>query len=343
MFIGKAWLRNWILRLLIIAFMFSLQVNTPSNANFLSNKIEEKPNLSKNIEITLIDTSRSVDKDVILQGLTSVREKIANVYEKSGGKYNNPAASYYFWLPILGQNDRKDFSALFGSKSDEQIWSTIRGTVGGRTNQINTLLKIRTDKGLWRELVLAGNIVNCLNYVAGKLKTQGLYGKALIGVSSGVCDQAIQARANYSNMYDTINDFLSGKRSNDGGSDIFGAIERVDDEMDSTSGLKKYKTVNLVFVTDGINNTKDYALRKLLSKSAPNACSLGSEKAQNHSKYNSKKVFVKMYGIGEGREILNGVGNDNLRIELKDYWTCYWKAKGIEKPEFGQLSELGVG
>mgnify|MGYP000250442944 FL=1 len=50
-----------------------------------------------------------------------------------------------------------------------------------------------------------------------------------------------------------------------------------------------------------------------------------------------------MYGIGEGRKILNGVGNDNLRIELKDYWTCYWKAKGIEKPEFGQLSELGVG
>jgi hypothetical protein len=113
--------------------------------------------------------------------------------------------------------------------------------------------------------------------------------------------------------------------------------------MDSTSGLKKYKTVNLVFVTDGINNTKDYALRELLSKSASNACSLGSEKAQNHSKYNSKKVFVKMYGIGEGRKILNGVGNDNLRIELKDYWTCYWKAKGIENPEFGQLSELGVG
>lgn len=342
MLTGKAWLNNRVLRLSIIVSLFSLQVNTPLNANLLSNKIAAKPNLSKNIEITLIDTSRSVDKEVVLQGLASVRQKIANVYEKSGGKYNNPAGSYYFWLPILGQNDSKDFSALFGSKLDEDIWSTVRGTVGGKSNQINTLLKIRTDRGLWRELILTGNIVNCLNYVAGKLNTPGLYGKALIGVSRGVCDQAIRARANYSKMYDTINDFLSGKRFNDGGSDILGAIDRVDDEMDSISGLKKYKRVNLVFVTDGINNTKDYAMRELLIKSAANACNLGSEKARNDSKYNSKKVFVKMYGIGEGRNNPNGVGNDNLRIELKDYWTCYWKAKGIEKPEFGQLSELGV-
>ena len=343
MFFSKTQLKSWVSRLSIFVFLFSLQVNTPLNANVWSNKISEKPNISKKIEITLIDTSRSVDKDVVLQGLTSVRQKIANIYEESGGKYNNPAASYYFWLPILGQNDRKDFSVLFGSKVDEDIWSAVRGEVKGRTNQINTLLKIRTDKGLWWELVLTGNTGNCFKYVAGKLGTRGLYGKALIEVSLGLCAQATRARANYLKMYDTVNDFLSGEKSNNGGSDILGAIDRVDDEMESSSGLKKYKKASLVFVTDGMNNTKEYAMRELLSKSNGNACSLGSEKAKNDLKYNSKKVFVKMYGIGEGRSNLNGVGNDNLRDELKDYWTCYWKAKGIQKPEFGQLSELGVG
>lgn len=313
-----------------------------SNANIFSNKVEAYPKSSPNIEIMLIDTSRSVDKTVVIQGLRSVRSKISDVYTDSQGDYNSPAISYYFWLPILGQNDKKDFYGLFTWKDDRTIWNVVRGTVGGRDNQKNTLEKIRTGGGLWSKLVLASSMKNCLNYVAGKLDTPGLFGYALSNLSKGLCEQAIKSRNNIYFLNKTVSDYLEGAKSNNGGSDILGAIERVDDEM--SSSLRDYTKVKLVFVSDGVNNTPSYALRKLLLETQVDACSRGREAAQKTKvRYSASKVSVKMYGIGEGRGKNNGEGNDFLRPALKEYWICFWKVKGEIKPEFGQLSDLGLG
>jgi hypothetical protein len=340
---SNAWLKSWVYKLPILILIISLQTAAVSNANVFTNKISEKPRPSTNIEIMLIDTSRSVDKDVVSRGLVSLREKVAKVYEGSGGKYDKPANSYYFWLPILGQNDKKDFYPLFTMFMDEDIWSAVRNTIDGRANEIKTLEKIRGSGGLWRELIMAGNISTCSTYVASRLNTAGLFGKSLKGVSVGLCNEANNARRNYQKMDMTVNNYLSGITSNNGGSDIFGAIAEVNEVMDEALGLKKYKKVKLVFVTDGLNNTNDYALREQLLRPGTDACRLGTKKASDEKKYKPAKVFVKMYGIGEGRGGPNGSGNDILRPTLKKYWTCYWKEKGIKKPEFGQLNQLGVG
>ena len=312
-----------------------------SSANIFSNKVEANPEISKNIQIMLIDLSRSVDKDVVIEGLKSVRGNISDVYEKSQGNYNSPATSYYAWLPILGQNDKKDIYTLFSVRDDKNLWNIVRNTVGGRDNQVNTLEKIRTEGGLWGKLILAGSLKNCLREVAVSLKTPGLFGYALNNLSKGICEQAIKSRNQIYTLNKTVNDFLSGMQSNSGGSDVLGAIERIDDEM--FSSLKDYKKVNLVFVSDGVNNTPSYALRKLLLEPGANACSLGRAAVKTNKTYNSSKVSVKMYGIGEGRGKVSGEGNDSLRPELKQYWTCFWAAKGSIKPEFGQLNELGIG
>ncbi len=312
-----------------------------SSANIFSNKVEANPEISRNIEIMLIDLSRSVDKNVVIEGLKSVRSNISDVYEKSQGKYNSPASSYYAWLPILGQNDKKDIYTLFSVRDDKNVWNIVRNTVGGRDNQISTLEKIRTEGGIWGKLISAPSLKTCLGAVTARLNTPGLFGSALSNLSKGICEQAIKTRNQIYLLNKTVDNYLSGTQSNSGGSDILGAIERVDDEM--FSSLKDYKKIKLVFVSDGVNNTPSYALRKLLLEPGANACSLGRAAVQTKNSYSASKVSVKMYGIGEGRGKVSGEGNDSLRPALKEYWTCFWDAKGSIKPEFGQLNELGIG
>ena len=327
----------------VFATTLLLSVSVPdiSSANVLANKVEAAPNLSNTLQITLIDLSRSVDKEVVVEGLMSIRKQIGNVYEQSGGNYNSPAASYYFWLPILGQNDRKDFYPLFSSKIDKDIWGIVRATVNGKDKQANTLEKIRSESGLWRELIFAGSVEGCLNYVAQTLKTPGLFGSSIVNLSKGICEQAIVTRNNIAKMQKTVKEYLSGVKENDGGSDIIGAIDRIDDEMNSSLGLKRYKKINLVFVTDGVNNTSTYRLQKLLLEQGVDSCALGAKAVEGKPRYSPSKVFVKMYGLGEGNKDVSK--NDQLRLGLRKYWQCYWKAKGIPNPEFGQLSELGTG
>ena len=77
---SNAWLKSWDYKLPILILIISLLTAAVSNANVFTNKISEKPRPSTNIEIMLIDTSRSVDKDVVSRGLVSLREKVAKVY-----------------------------------------------------------------------------------------------------------------------------------------------------------------------------------------------------------------------------------------------------------------------
>jgi hypothetical protein len=326
---------------LFLALLMGTNSLSISSANIFSNDVEANPKASQNIEIMLIDLSRSVDKDVVIEGLKSVRSKISNVYGESQGKYNSSANSYYFWLPISGQNDKKDFYNIFNVTDDKNVWNIVRNTVGGRENQVNILEKVRTDGGLWSKLILAGSLKNCTRDVSYILKTPGLFGYSLNNLSRGLCEQAIKSRNNIYFLNKTAKDYLSGAKSNNGGSDILGAIERIDDEM--SSSLRGYKKVKLVFVSDGVNNTPSYALRKLLLEPGVDACSLGRMAAKTKNSYSASKVSVKMYGLGEGREKDNDAGSDSLRPTLREYWTCFWNAKGSIKPEFGQLNELGRG
>ena len=66
---------------LFLALLLSTNSLSISSANIFSNKIEANPKTSRKIEIMLIDLSRSVDKDVVIEGLKSVRSKISNVYD----------------------------------------------------------------------------------------------------------------------------------------------------------------------------------------------------------------------------------------------------------------------
>lgn len=315
---------------------------TSASSNILSNKVESNPKDSNSIEIYLLDLSKSVDKNVVIDGLNSVRNKIADVYGSNGDKYSAAASSYYYWMPVRGVNDRKDFYPLFSSKTDRGLWSIIRNSVGGRANQIKALEKLRSNGGLWSDLIREDNLSGCSKSVASALAEPGLFGNSLLKASNGVCNEAISTRNNYAKMRNAVSDYLSGKLKTSGGSDIFGAISRIDDEANSKAGLGLYKTVNLVFVTDGINNTPSFDLRNTLLESPDKSCRLGESIASKGTVYSNKKFNVVMYGIGEGRSA-NSTNTELLRTPLKTFWSCYWRQKGVANPEFGQLNQLGIG
>jgi hypothetical protein len=313
-----------------------------ASGNLLSNKVDSSPISSKTVEIYLVDLSKSVDKDVVLQGINSFREKVANVYGNPKGSYNTPANSYFYWFPIRGVNDRKDFFTLFSNKSDSKIWISVRNYVGGKTNQIKALEKIRTQGGLWYKLINASSLSNsCINAVSSYLATPGLFGSSLTKASYSVCAEAISTRNNFALMQKAVNSYLSGAVTTQGGTDIFGAIGRVDDEVSNKSSFGKFNTINLIFVSDGINNTPSTNLRSKLLGNPDAACSLGQQAASPGLKYSNSKLSVKMYGLGEGRSN-SSLNNEILRDPLKKFWECYWSAKGVRQIAFGQLDELGV-
>jgi len=312
-----------------------------SSSNILSNDVHSSPKRSKQIEIYLVDLSRSVEETTVLEGLKSIRQKIADVYGGTGASYDSPATSYFFWVPIRGVNDRKDFYPLFSPKVDNDLWLSVRNSVGGRSNQIKALTKIRTQGGLWRDLITKSTLSRCTNDVQKILYEPGLFGSALLKSAKGVCDQAVATRNNIARLQNGVSSYLSGSSKTNGGSDIFGVIGRLDDEAQSKSGLGQYSKVKLIFVTDGVNNTPSLDLRRTLLDNASSACQMGNQSARG-IRYNSKKYTVRMYGLGEGRTG-DSTKTELLRGPLKEFWSCYWKQKGITNPEFGQLDELGIG
>jgi hypothetical protein len=324
-----------------LALILVIGNRVEANGNIFSNEIEAVPNFATSIDIYLIDLSQSVDKNVIKNGLAIIQSKIADAYQSSRGKYSTPAKAYFFWLPIRGVSDQKDFLPLFNSQIDKNIWIGVRNSVGGRTNQIQALEKIRSEAGVWSELIRAKNLNGCVNFVAEKLSAPGLFGKSLLQTSKTLCVQAIYSRNNYQKMQKAVELYLSGKVKNLGGSDILGAVARLDSEISSDASLGKYKKINLIFVTDGVHNTPALKLHKILPVQFDKACQLGQEKAKIGSKYDPARVSIKMYGIGEGRSE-NAMNNEQLQIPLKEFWKCFWSKKGIVKSDFAQLNELGV-
>lgn len=321
-------------------FLITLVGYHPVQSNILANKVDPSPKFSKSVEIYLVDLSRSVEKDTVLEGLKSVRAKASNVYGDSRGSYDAPASAYFYWLPIRGVNDRKDFYPIFSPKIDSALWSEVRNSVGGRTNQIKALEKLRTE-GLWQELIMRSNLSSCLSLVQKSLAAPGLFGNSLIKVSRGICNQAIQVRNSISNLQTGVSKYLSGEVSTNGGSDIFGAITRIDDEIQSKSGLGQYSKIKLIFVSDGVHNTPAIDLKNRLLSNTERACQFGAENASGIT-FRNNIVSVRMYGLGEGRAS-DSSKTELLRAPLRQFWECYWKKKGILSPEFGQLSELGIG
>lgn len=327
--------------IVIISILFSLTSATNSSSNILSNNVDSTPKKSKQIEIYLLDLSRSVEETTVLEGLKSIREKIANVYGDGRSRYNSPATSYFYWVPIRGVNDRKDFYPLFSPKVDFGLWLSVRNSVGGRSNQIKALTKIRTQGGLWRDLITKSSLSRCTNDVQIRLAEPGLFGSSLLRTAKGVCDQAVSTRNNIAKLQNGVASYLSGRSKTNGGSDIFGVIARLDDEAQSKSGLGQYSKVNLIFVSDGLNNTPSIDLRRTLLNNASSACRIGTQSARG-MRYDPIKYTVRMYGLGEGRTG-DSTRTELLRVPLKEFWSCYWKQKGILNPEFGQLDELGIG
>ena len=329
-----------LLSLLCVA-VFCISQTSNSNANILSNKVETQPILSKSIELYLIDLSKSVKKETVIDGLKSIRTKIADVYGFMGESYRSPALSYYYWVPIRGVNDQKRFEPLFTAQIDGAIWASIRDQVGGRANQVKVLEKVRAQGGLWSRLITSQSLNDCQTKVMGQLAAPGLFGKSLSKVSLDLCNFATQSRNNYANLSNGVNSYLSGKSVNRGGSDIFGVISQVDDEVNRTSGLSNYSTIKIILVSDGIHNTPSFDLRKSLLSNPLNACSIGKSYAKG-IRYSESKIKIKMYGLGEGRS-QSDTNAEALRVPLREFWECFWKQKGIANPEFGQLKDLGMG
>ena len=309
-----------------------------ASANILSNKVEANPRFSKNIKIYLVDLSRSVEKETVLTGLESIREQIANVY---GDQYSSPALSYYFWVPVRGVNDRKFFEPIFNAEIDKSLWVSVRSQVGGRANQINVLEKLRTQGGLWSRLISSSSINGCANFVMSQLSAPGLFGKSLANVSRDVCNQATRTRNGYAKMKSGVESYLSGQNKTSGGSDILGAIAKLDDEINRKSGLASYSKIELIFVSDGLHSTPALNLKRSLLSSPGSSCNLGRNSASS-IKYDPRRVSVRMYGIGEGRSTITA-DTEALRAPLREFWQCFWGDKGIDKLEFGQLEDLGMG
>lgn len=300
--------------LLLFVFLFSFQLISPMNANFLDNSIEKTPPFSKKLSIFLIDLSGSVDHEVVIKGFETIRGNLAYVYDGSDVERKVPADSYFRWIPIRGAEADSGDLPIFTEEDDQAIWAAAR-RIKGKANQLQVIKTIRETNGLWSRLMSEKSldVERCEKISFRALQSPGLSGRAFQRLNTDICDTALSVRARVKQIIDNIKAFTEpkavtspeGKTSfttdrNTTGTDIFGTINKLERVSRNSTYLNQFKEVKLVFISDMLHNTDNINLRKeLAGKKVPEGCELANKQSELASGFNPTKFRVTIYGLGE--------------------------------------------
>ncbi len=346
--------------LIVLVFLFSLQANSVSNANFLSNSIEKTPSLSRNLSTFLIDLSGSVDHEVVVRGFESIRQNLAYIYEGADAEKNLPAASYYRWIPIRGAEATSADLPIFTEDDDVALWAAVR-RIKGKGNQLYVLKKLRETNGLWSRLMSSRSLdmAQCQRAAFTFLQSPGLSGVTFQRLNSDICSTALKVRSRVKQVIDNIKAYteptlvtlpsgatkLTTERKTTG-TDIFGTIGKLENVSRNSSYLNRFEEVRLVFISDMLHNTDALNLKKALAgKSISEGCQLANELAGTQSGFNPAKFSITIYGLGEVKERMTSSteSSEKLYPVLRNFWDCFWSAKRLNIPdaEFKKLSTFG--
>ncbi len=346
--------------LIVFVFLFSLQANSVSNANILSNSIEKNPTLSRSLSIFLIDLSGSVDHEVVIRGFDSIRQNLAYIYEGADAEKNLPATSYYRWIPIRGAEANSADLPIFTEDDDVALWAAAR-RIKGKGNQLQVLKKIRETNGLWSRLMSSQSLdaTQCQREAFNYLKSPGLSGVTFQRLNSDICNVALKVRGRVKQVVDNIVAYTKPKlvTASDGktsfsteikttGTDIFGTVSKLENVSRNSTYLNRFKEIRIVFISDMLHNTDAFNLRKaLVGQDESQGCQLANEKAGAQSGFNKSKFRVTIYGLGEVREkkTQSTEVSEKLYPVLRNFWDCFWSAKDLNIPdaEFRKLSSFG--
>ena len=338
-------------------FLFSIQANSISSANILSNSIEKNPTLSRNLSTFLIDLSGSVDHEVVVRGFESIRQNLAYIYEGADVEKNLPAASYYRWIPIRGAEATSADLPIFTEDDDVALWAAAR-RIKGKGNQLQVLKKIRETNGLWGRLMGSKSLdmAQCQRAAFAYLKSPGLSGLTFQRLNTDICNTALKVRARVKQVIDNIKAYTEPKlvtlpsgdtklttERKTTGTDIFGTISKLENVSRNSSYLNRFKEIRLVFISDMLHSTDAFNLKKTLTGKNPSeGCQLATERAGMQSGFNAAKFRITIYGLGEVKErrSVSTESSEKLYPVLRNFWDCFWSSKDLDIPdaEFKKLS-----
>jgi hypothetical protein len=354
---NNAWLKSWVYKLPILILIISLQTAAVSHASFLSNSIDRKPVLSKNLSFFLIDLSGSIDYEVLVRGVQNLRQNLAYVYDAADLKKKKPAATYYRWIPIRGAEANSADIPIFTEVDDVALW-TAAYKIKGKTNQEYVLRKLREPNGLWGRLMIVSKLdmTLCTRTAYNYLRNPGLSGASFQRLNQDICTTALTVRARINQIIANVEAFTKPviNISKDGGTsyktskattgtDIFGTINKLENTARNSQILNSFRQIRLIFVSDMLHNTDNINLRKYLAgKSTSEACNATKEFSQQQNGFQGTKYRVTIYGLGEVKEKKNKstANREKLYPVLREFWDCYWKGKNLDIPDsdFQQLN-----
>lgn len=314
----------------------------PSQSSIFSNKVEASPPKVQKIELYFIDLSKSVDQSTLQSGIANLKQKTTKSYPVTIDGIKVSAESYIWWYPILGTRDpAKFFRPLFSGSHDLGVWNAVRGNIKGKTNQTLTLNKLRSPNGGWAQVLndKTFSTSRCLSTLTKRLASAGVAGGSLKQLAIEVCRQAQLVQNSFEVLQEAVSLYGSGKEVTNGGTDIFGSIARLKQEINSNK-FKGYSDIEITFVSDMVHNTSRRLKAELL-QSPSRACNLGKSDAGLSGLKLSQAYSIRIFGMGERQTQNRGGVTEALRIPLENYWSCYWKKVGVN-PKFGQLENLGM-
>ena len=341
---GKSFLSIFMLVALFLS-------NLPSaNAFSISNSIAKEPPLSKHLSVYLLDLSSSVDHQVVIAGLSNLRNNVANVYAASDIDQKIPASSYYQWIPIRGSEANSASLPLFTEEDDEALWSAVR-LVKGKSNQLIVLKKLQERGGLWSQLMTYRGLStsNCMSVAYQSLKNPGLSGETFKVLNQNVCSTALRVRSRFTQVQTNIQAFTGPNPTKaTSGTDVLGTIRKLENNARNSTGLQRYDVIRLIFVSDMVHQTAQLDMqRQFVAKSASDACSYGKDLSGGSSGFDKSLFQITIYGLGEMKEDNKNqrsaiAANEKLYIPLRSFWDCYWIEKGLKLPqgEFKTLSSF---
>lgn len=288
----------------------------------------------------------------MLAGLDNVKTSVANIYSASDAERKIPAESYYEWIPIQGAEANSSRIPLFNSFDDKALWTAVV-KIKGKTNQLLVLKKIQQQGGLWSNLVTNNRVnkSNCTAGVAKILLSPGVSGNALGALSREVCSVALRVRSRFDMVTKNVEAFTGANQTRKTkGTDLLGAIRKLENIARNSQELGNYTNVQLIFVSDMIHQTSILNMEKeLLNLSSETACSAGTQRGSESSGFDAETFRVTIYGLGERAEGKKSSKssrdkNEILQKPLREFWDCFWLAKklGLPDSDFKQLSTFGT-
>ena len=316
-----------------------------------ASSIDDYPTQSKNLVIYFVDLSGSVDNSIVQAGLSEVRKLVASTYFASDAERKVPADFYSEWIPIQGAEASSPRIPLFTYQDDSELWAAAK-TIKGKKNQILVLNKIWKQGGLWSRLLSTNglNSTSCFNSAAQTLRSPGVSGVALSNLSKRICSIALRINNRFYKLSENVEAFTAGEKPvrTTNGSDVLGSIRKLENTARNSIELNNYAKVNLTFVSDMIHLTSTLNMEKeLVNLSREAACAFGRQKGNELSGFNKGIFNVTIYGLGEkaerGASKSSRSRNEILYEPLREFWDCFWTAKGIDLPDsdIKSLSSFG--